>query len=50
MADLSTDPTKKVITIDKVASVITEIIDVEFDKNIVKYIKTQLVINQSALT
>ena len=42
MADLSTDPTKEVITIDKVASVITEIVDVEFDKNIVKYIKTQL--------
>lgn len=39
MADLSTDPTGKIITIDKVTSVITEIIDVEFDKNIVKYIK-----------
>ena len=39
MADLSTDPTGKTITIDKVASVITEIVDVEFDKNIVKYIK-----------
>ena len=42
MADLSTDPTGKTITIDKVASVITEIVNVEFDKNIVKYIKTQL--------
>ena len=42
MADLSTDPTGKTITIDKVASVITEIVDVEFDKNIVKYTKTQL--------
>lgn len=39
MADLSTDPTRKIITIDKVASVITKIVDVEFDKNIVKYIK-----------
>ena len=42
MADLSTDPTGKTITIDKVASVISEIVNVEFDKNIVKYIKTQL--------
>lgn len=39
MANLSTDPTGKIITIDKVTSVITEIVDVEFDKNIVKYIK-----------
>lgn len=39
MADLSTDPTGKIITIDKVASVITEIVDVEFDKNIIKHIK-----------
>lgn len=42
MADLSTDPTSKTITIDKVASVISEIISVEFDKNIIKYINTQL--------
>ena len=42
MADLSTDPTTKTITIDKVASVISEIVNVEFDKNIIKYIKTQL--------
>ena len=42
MADLSTDPTSKTITIDKAASVISEIVNVEFDKNIVKYIKTQL--------
>lgn len=39
MADLSTNPTSKTITIDKVASVITEIVNVEFDKNIIKYIK-----------
>jgi hypothetical protein len=42
MANLSTNPTGKTITIDKVASVISEIVNVEFDKNIIKYIKTQL--------
>lgn len=42
MANLSTNPTGKTITIDKVASVISEIVNVEFDKNIVKYIKTQI--------
>ena len=42
MADLSTNPTTKTITIDKAASVISEIVNVEFDKNITKYIKTQL--------
>lgn len=42
MADLSTSPTTKTITIDKVASVISEIVNVEFNKNIIKYIKTQL--------
>jgi hypothetical protein len=42
MADLSTDPTSKTITIDKVTSVISEIVNIEFDKNIIKYIKTQL--------
>ena len=42
MADLSTSPTTKTITIDKVASVISEIVNIEFDKNIIKYIKTQL--------
>ena len=42
MADLSTKPTTKTITIDKVASVISEIVNIEFDKNIIKYIKTQL--------
>jgi hypothetical protein len=42
MADLSTNPSTKTITIDKVASVISEIVNVEFDKNIIKYIKTQL--------
>lgn len=39
MADLCTDPTSKTITLDKVASVISEIVNVEFDKNIIKYIK-----------
>ena len=42
MADLSTSPTTKTITIDKVASVISEIVNVEFDKNITKYTNTQL--------
>lgn len=42
MADLCTDPTTKTITLDKVAGVISEIVNVEFDKNIIKYIKTQL--------
>ena len=42
MADLSTSPTTKTITIDKVASIITEIVKVEFDKNIIKYTKTNL--------
>ena len=42
MADLSTNATTKTITIDKVASVISEIVNVDFDKNIVKYINTQL--------
>jgi hypothetical protein len=42
MADLSSNPTTKTIKIDKIPSVITEIVNVEFDKNIVKYIKTNL--------
>lgn len=42
MADLSTSPTTKTITLDKIASVISEIVNVEFDKNIIKYTKTQL--------
>lgn len=42
MADLSTSPTTKTITIDKVANVISEIVNVEFDKNIINFIKTQL--------
>ena len=42
MADLSSNPTTDIITIDKIPSVITEIVNVEFDKNIVKYIKTNL--------
>jgi len=42
MADLSTDPTKKIITIDKVSNIITEIVNVKFNKNIPKYVKTQL--------
>lgn len=42
MAELSTDPTTKTITIDNATSILTEIVDVEFDKNITKYINTQL--------
>lgn len=42
MANLSASPTTKTITLDKVASVISEIVNVEFDKNIIKYIKTSL--------
>ena len=42
MADLSANPTTKTITTDKVVGVISEIVNVEFDKNIIKYIKTQL--------
>lgn len=42
MADLSSNPTTKIITTDKIPSVITEIVSVEFDRNIVKYINTQL--------
>lgn len=42
MAELSTDPTTKTITLDNVGSVLTEIVNVEFDKNIIKYTKTQL--------
>lgn len=42
MADLSTDPTAKTITINKVTNVISEIVNVEFDKNIIKFTKTQL--------
>ena len=42
MADLSTNPTSKTITIDKIPNVISEIVNVEFDKNIIKYTKTQL--------
>ena len=42
IANLSTNPTTKTVTLDKVAGVISEIVNVEFDKNIIKYIKTQL--------
>ena len=42
MADLSTNPTTKIITIDKVLTVMTKIVSVEFDKNITKYVKTRL--------
>lgn len=42
MADLSSNPTTKIITIDKIPSVITEIVNVEFDRDIAKYIKTNL--------
>ena len=42
MANLSSSTTTKTIRLDKVADVLTEIVNVEFDKNIVNYIKTQL--------
>lgn len=42
MADLSTNPTTKTITLNKIESVISEIKNVEFDISIAKYIKTQL--------
>lgn len=42
MADLSSSPVTEVITIDKAPSVISEIVKVEFDKNITKYINSQL--------
>lgn len=42
MANLSSNPTTKTITIDKIPSVITEIINVEFDRNITEYINTSL--------
>ena len=35
-------PSTETKTIDKIPSVITEIVNVKFDKNIVKYINTQL--------
>lgn len=42
MANLSSNPTTKTIIIDKIPSVITEIINVEFDRNITEYINTSL--------
>ena len=42
MADLSSNPTTKIIKIDKVPNVITEFVNIEFDRNISKYINTQL--------
>lgn len=42
MAKLSTSPTTKTITIDKVADVMSEIVSIKFDNNIIKYTKTQL--------
>nr|DAH73687.1 MAG TPA: Major capsid protein [Microviridae sp.] len=42
MADLTSSPNSKTITIDKVNDVMSRIVNVEFDKNITKYIKTQL--------
>lgn len=42
MADLTTSPTQKTITVNKFSNVLTEIVDVRFDKNIVKYTKSQL--------
>ena len=42
MADLSSNPTRDTIKIDKIPNIIAEIISVEFDKDIIKYINTQL--------
>lgn len=42
MADLCTDPTSETITINKATTIISEIVNIEFDKNIIKYIKTQI--------
>ena len=42
MADLTTNPITKTITLDKVLNVITQIIRVEFDRNIIKYINANL--------
>lgn len=42
IANLSTSPTTKTVTLDKVAGVISEIVNIEFNKNIIKYTKTQL--------
>lgn len=42
MADLSSNPTTKIITTDKIPDVITEIVNVDFGKDIAKYIKTNL--------
>lgn len=42
MANLSASPTTATITLNKVADVMSEIVSIEFDKNITKYIKTQL--------
>ena len=42
MADLSTDPTTKTITINNAPAIISEIINIEFDKNITKAVKSQL--------
>lgn len=42
MADLCTDPTSKTITIDNANTILSEIVNVKFDKNITKYINSQL--------
>ena len=42
MANLTSSPNLKTITIDKVSEVMDEIVSVDFDKNISKYVKSQL--------
>lgn len=42
MADLSTSPTTKIITINKATTIISEIISVSFDMNIANYVKSNL--------
>ena len=42
MAELSEDPTSSTITIDRADSILTNITSIEFEKNIVKYTKTNL--------
>ena len=42
MAELSDEPTSNIITIDRVGPILTNITGIDFDKNIIKHIKTQL--------
>lgn len=42
MADLTTSPTTDTITLNLFSNVLTEIVDVRFDRNIAKYITSQL--------